>query len=78
MDGGIPAFIISLFLQKKFPISSCKRLVYHKFSFVEQTVLMVFLDHSFVNIKSSIIFFTYLQMVAFEYFQYVLIFNIYE
>ena len=45
------------------------------FSFVEQTVLMVFTVYSFVTTKSPIFFFVCLQMVAFEYFQYYLIFG---
>ena len=45
------------------------------FSFVEQTVFMVFTVYSFVTTKSPIFFFVCLQMVAFEYFQYYLIFD---
>ena len=79
MNGGIPAFTNTLFLQKIFPISSCKRLVCCKiFLFVEQTVLVVFPDYSFVTTKSQIFFFICLKMVAFEYFQYDLIFDISE
>ena len=38
------------------------------FSFVEQTVLVVFPDYSFITTKSPISFFICLHMVAFEYF----------
>ena len=65
------------FFTKKFPISSCKHFVCHKIflSFVEQTVLVVFPDYSFITSKSPILFFIWLQMVDFEYFQYDLIFD---
>ena len=48
------------------------------FSFAEQAVCVVFLDYSFVTTKSTIFFSICLQMVAFEYFQYDLIFDISE
>ena len=77
MDGGMPVFTITL-LTKKFPISFCKHLVYCKiFLFCQKTVLVVFPDYSFITTKSPILFFI-CQMVAFEYFQYDLIFDISE
>ena len=79
MDGGIHAFPITLFLQKRFPsllASTC--FVIRYFSFVEQAVFVVFPDYSFVTTKSPIFFSICLQMVAFECFQYDLIFDISE
>ena len=78
MDSGIPAFIL-FFFTKTFPISSWKHLVYCKiFLFCQKTVLVVFPDYSFITTKSPILFFICPQMVAFEYFQYDLIFDISE
>ena len=62
----------SLFFTRKFPISSRKR------SFIEQIVLVVFTDCSFITTKSPIFIFICLQTVAFAYFQYYLIFDISE
>ena len=79
MDGGMPAFNITFFLQKRFPsLLASARFVVRYFSFVEQTVLVVFLDYSFVTTKFPIFFFIGLQMIAFEYFQYDLILDISE
>ena len=76
MDGEIPAFTI---FTKKFPICSCKCLIVVRyFSFVEQTVLVVFPDYSLVTTQSPKFFFICLQMVAFEYFQYDPVFGISE
>ena len=73
------AFLITLFLQKSFPsllASTC--FVIRYFSFVEQAVFVVFPDYTFVTTKPPIFFSICLQMVAFEYFQYDLIFDISE
>ena len=79
MDGEIPAFTITLFLQKSFPsVLASAWFVVRYFSFVKQTVLVVFPDYSLVTTKSPIFFFICLQMVAFEYFQYDLVFGISE
>ena len=79
MDGGIPAFTNILFLQKSFTfLLASAWFVIRYFSFVEQTVLVVFPDYSFVTTKSPIFFFICLQMVVFDNFQYDLIFNISE
>ena len=68
-----------LIFTKKFRISSRKRLVCRKiFLFCQTEVLVVFPDYSFITNKSLIFFFICLQMVAFEYFQYDLIFDISE
>ena len=78
-NGGIHAFPITLFLQKSFPIplaSTC--FVIRYFSFVEQAVFVVFPDYSFVTTKPPIFFSICLQIVAFEYFQHDLIFDISE
>ena len=67
------------FLQKSFPsllASTC--FVIRYFSFVDQAVFVVFPDYSFVTTKPPIFFSICLQMVAFEYFQYDLIFDISE
>ena len=77
MDGGIPVFNNTLSLQKSSPfLLASTWFVVKYFSFVEQTVLMVFPDYSFVATKSSIFFFMCQQMVIF--FQYDLIFDISE
>ena len=69
MDRGIPAFTITLFIDKSFPsFLTSAWFVKRYFSFVKKTVLVVFLDYSFVTTKSPIFFFIYLQMVDFEYF----------
>ena len=79
IDGGIRGFTITLFLQKNFPsLLTSAWFVVRYFSFVGQTVLLVFLDYSFVTTKSPIPFFICLQMIASEYFQYDLIFDISE
>ena len=71
MDGGIPAFTITLFY---ISVSSHQRLACRKiFLFC-----LVFPDHSFVTTKSPTFFFICLKVVAFEYFQYDLVFNISE
>ena len=58
MDGGIPAFINTLFLQKKFPISSCKRFVCHNiFLFCGTDSFGGLLsDYTFVTTVSNILF----------------------
>ena len=67
------------FLKKSFPSLLTRTwFVIRYFSFLEQTVLVVFLDYAFVTTKSPIFFLICLQMVAFEYFQYDLIFDISE
>ena len=55
------------FFTKKFTISSHHRCLVciRYFSFVEQTVLVVFPDYSFATTKSPILFFMCLQMVTF-------------
>ena len=64
----IRAFTITLFLQKSFPsLLASAWFVVRYFSFVKQTVLLVFPDYSFVTTKSPIFFSICLQMVAFEY-----------
>ena len=79
MDGRIPAFIITLFLHKSFPfILTSASFVVIYFYFVEKTVLVVFSDCPFVTSKSPIFFFIFLQIDAFEYFQYYLIFDVSE
>ena len=79
MDGGMHTFIITHFLQKGFPcLLIITWFVVRYFSFDKQTVLIVFPDYSFVTTKSLIFFFICLQMVAFEYFQYDIIFDISE
>ena len=79
MDDGIPAFTKTPFLQEIFPFLLGSTWFFVRyFSFVEKTVLVVFPDYSFVTTKYPIFFFIYLQMVAFEYFQYDLIFDISE
>ena len=72
-------FYHSFFLQKSFPslLESAWFVIRH-FSFVEQTVFLVFPDYSFVTTKSPIFFSICLQMVTFEYFQHDLIFDISE
>ena len=78
-NGEIPAFPITLFLQKSFPsplASTC--FVIRYFSFVEQAVFVVFPDYSFVTTKPPIFFSICLQMVASEYFQHDVIFDISE
>ena len=77
MEGGIPAFTNNFFLQKIFPsfLASAWFIVRY-FSFVEQTVLVVFPDYSFVT--TPILFFLCLQLVVFEPLQYGLIFDISE
>ena len=77
MDGGIPAFTISLFLQGSFP-SLLASAWFVLQVFIEQIVRVVFTDYSFVTTKSPIFIFICLQTVAFEYFQYYLIFDISE
>ena len=68
-----------LFLLKSFAsLLASAWFVARYFSFVKQTVLVVFPDYSFITNKSLIFFFICLQMVAFEYFQYDLIFDISE
>ena len=55
MHDGIPAFIITLFLPKNFPSLLARAwFVVRYFSFVEQTVSVVFPDYSFVTTKSPI------------------------
>ena len=69
------------FFTKKFPISSCKRLVCRKIFLFCQTDSFGSLPWLFFRkstTKSPIFFFICLQMVAFEYFQYDLIFDISE
>ena len=79
MDGGIPAFTNILFLQKSFTfLLASAWFVIRYFSFVEETVLVVFPDYSFVTTQSPIFFFICLQMVVLDYFQYDLIFDISE
>ena len=69
----------NLFLQKNSQsVLASAWFVVRYFSFVEQTVLMVFPDYSFVTTNSPIFFSRCLQMVAFEYFQYEPIFDIFE
>ena len=76
MDCGILTFTNTLFLQKSFPfLLASTWLVVRHFSFVKQTVLVVFLDYSFVTAKSPMFFFVCLQMVVFLHFQYDLIFD---
>ena len=68
-----------LFLHKNFPsllASVC--FVERYFSFVEQIVLVAFPDYSLVATKFPILFFICLEVFAFEYFQYHLIFDISE
>ena len=68
-----------LFYKKIFPsLLASTWFVVRYFSFVEQTVLVIFPDYSFVSTKSPIFFFICLQMIDFEYFQYNLIFDISE
>ena len=77
MDGGIPVFTITHFYKKSFPsLPASSWFIIRYFPFVEQTVLVVFPGYSLVTIKSPIFSFICLQMVAFEYFQYDLVFNI--
>ena len=74
---GIPAFPITLFLQKSLPsLLVSTWFVIRYFSFVKQAVFVVVPDYSFATTKSPIFFSICLQMVAFEYFQYDLIFDI--
>ena len=80
MDDGMLALTITLFMQK-FPISSCKSLVCRKiFPFCRTDSFggppWIFFRKS--TTKSPIFFFLCLQMVAFEYFQFDLIFDISE
>ena len=57
IDGGIRGFTITLFLQKNFPsLLASAWFVVRYFSFVEQTVLVVFLEYSFLTTKSPILF----------------------
>ena len=55
MDGGMPAFTITIFIET-FPISSCQSLVWlaRYFFFVEQIILVVFPDYFFVNLLPSL------------------------
>ena len=79
MGSGISAFTITLFFINVSHLFFHKRLVCRKiFFFAEKTVLVAFPDYSFVTNKSLIFFFICLQMVAFEYLQYDLIFDISE
>ena len=66
MDGGILAFTITLFLQKEFfpSLLVSAWFVVRYFSFVEQTVLVVFPDYSFVTTYSPIFFYICLQVTA--------------
>ena len=65
------------FLHQSFPsLLTSPWFVVKYFSFAKKTVLMVFHDYSFVATKSPIFFFICLQMIAFEYFPYDLIFDI--
>ena len=67
------------FLQIIFPsLLASAWFVIRYFSFGKQTVLVVFPDYFFVTTKSPIFLFICLQMVAFEYFQYDLKFDISE
>ena len=66
------------FFYKKVSYLFSQALGLSYFSFAEQTDFVVFPDYSFVTIKSPIFFSICLQMVAFEYFQYDLIFDISE
>ena len=67
------------FFAKCFPsLLASAWFVARHLSFVEQTVLVVFPDYYFITIKSPILFFIWLQKAAFEYFQYDLIFDIFE
>ena len=66
------------FFRKRFPISSCKCLVYRKiFLFCQRDSLVGLPDYSFLTTKSGD-FFICLQMVAFEYFHYDLILVIFK
>ena len=77
IDGAIHIFKINLLLLKSFLESVW--FVARYFSFFKQTVLVVFPDYSFVTTNSlSTLFFIYLQIVAVEYFQYDVIFDISE
>ena len=65
------------FLYKSFPsLLTSPWFVVKYFYFAKKTVLMVFPDYSFVTTKSPIFFSICLQMIAFEYFPYDLIFDI--
>ena len=67
------------FFTKMISISFCKCFVCRKiFIFCRTDSFAGFPDYSFVTTKSPIFFFVYLQVVAFEYFQYDLILQISE
>ena len=71
-----PCFYHYFFLHESFPsLLSITWFIVIYFSFVEQAV---FPDYSFVTTKSPVFFLICLRMVAFEYFQYDLIFDISE
>ena len=78
IDGRISAFTIILFTQK-FPISSCKCLVCCKIFLFCRTDSFRGLPRLFFSkciTESPIFFFICLQMVAFEYFQHDLTFDV--
>ena len=71
MNGGMPAFTITLFTKQVVHLLQA-------FGLPLDTVLVIFPDYSFVTTKSLIFFFISQQIVAFEYFQYNLILDISE
>ena len=76
MDAGIPAFSITLFVQKKVTSLLASAWLCRKIFLFCRTDSFDGLNCLFFrNHESPIFFFVCLQMVAFEYFQYYLIFD---